>query len=126
MCMSRPNSSIPPNPPRNYLISSLGHMKSLHSQAPIPSPYNFMTVSALYTWFSTYPCWNQQPQTQSLIVFNPHPCQLLLMMNQNLKSPKSSIPRLTTDDKPENYGIFSIGQDMRALTRKLSGYSLPS
>src|SRR5882724_255930 len=63
MCMSRPNSSIQSNPPRNYLISSLGCTKSLCSRAPTPSPYDFLIASMLNTQFSTYPCWNQQPQT---------------------------------------------------------------
>src|SRR5882724_1088101 len=58
--MSRPNSSIQHDPPRNYPINSLDCMKSLHFLAPIPSPYDFRTVSVLYTWFSTSQCWNQQ------------------------------------------------------------------
>src|SRR5882724_12057443 len=57
-------------------------------------------------------------------MFNPHPCQSLLMMNQNLKSLKSLTPRLTTIDMPASYCILSVGQGMRALMKKLPGYSL--
>src|SRR5882724_9400488 len=59
-------------------------------------------------------------------MFNPHPCQSLSMMNQNLKSPKSSTPRLTTNVMPASYCILSVGQGMRTLTKKLPGSSLPS
>src|SRR5882724_10992121 len=59
-------------------------------------------------------------------MFNPHPHQSLSMMNWNPKSPKSSIPRLTTDIVPASYFILSIGQGMRALMKKLPGSSLPS
>src|SRR5882724_10947472 len=48
------------------------------------------------------------------------------MMNQNSKSLKSSIPRLTTDVIPASYCILSIGQVMRELMKKLPGSSLPS
>jgi len=58
--MSRLNSSVQYDPPRNYLINSLDLMKSLHFLAPILSPYNFQTVTVLYTQFSTSQCWNQQ------------------------------------------------------------------
>src|SRR5882724_7110964 len=126
MCMSRSNSSVQPNPPRNYPINSLDCMKSLHFLAPIQSLSNFQTVSTLYTQFSMSQCWNQQLQIQFSIVFNPHPCQSLLMMNWNSKSPKSSTSRLTTDVVPASYCILSIGQGMRALMRKLPGSLLPS
>src|SRR5882724_2582223 len=48
------------------------------------------------------------------------------MMNQNSKSLKSSIPRLTTDVIPASYCILSIGQVMRELMKKHPGSSLPS
>src|SRR5882724_8187907 len=48
------------------------------------------------------------------------------MMNQNSKSLKSSIPRLTTNVMPASYCILSIGQGMRALMKKLPGSSLLS
>src|SRR5882724_10397402 len=57
-------------------------------------------------------------------MFNPHPCQSLLMMNQNSKSPKPLTPRLTTINVHANYCILSIGQVMRALMKKLCGYLL--
>src|SRR5882724_8452532 len=99
-------------------------MKSLHVLAPIPSHYDFWTVSALYTWYSMFPCWNQQLQIRSLIAFNPHLCQSLLTTNLNSKFPKYSTQRLTTAVVPANYCILSIGQSMRVLTKKLLGYSL--
>src|SRR5882724_12696041 len=101
-------------------------MKSLHFLAPIPSLSDFQTVSALYTWFSMSQCWNQQLQIQFPIMFNPHPCQSLLMTNWNLKSLKSLTPRLTTDVVPASYCILSVGQGMRALMKKLPGSSLPN
>jgi len=100
MFMSRLNSSIWHNLPRNSLINSLDCMKSLHSQAPTPSPYDSQTVSALYTQFSKSQCWNQQLRIWFPIMFNPHPHQSLSMTNQNFKSPKSSTPRLATDIVP--------------------------
>src|SRR5882724_9687374 len=69
---------------------------------------------------------DQQLRIRFLIAFNPHPCQSLSMMNQNLKSPKSSTPRLTTIIVPASYCILSIGQGIRALTEKLPGSSLPN
>src|SRR5882724_8824951 len=53
--MSRLNSSVQHDPPRNYLINSLDHMKSLHFLAPIQSLSDFQTVSTLFTWFSINP-----------------------------------------------------------------------
>src|SRR5882724_6698230 len=50
--MSRLNSSIQHDLPRNYLIISLDHTKSLHFLAPIPSLSDFWTVSTLYIQFS--------------------------------------------------------------------------
>src|SRR5882724_10338540 len=47
-------------------------------------------------------------------------------MNRNSKSPKSSTPRLTADIVPASYCILSVGQGMRALTKKLPGSSLLS
>src|SRR5882724_1040458 len=72
------------------------------------------------------PCWNQQLQIQILIEFNPHPRQSLSMMNWNLKSPKFSTPRLTTDIVPANYCILFVGQVMKALVKKFPGSSLPN
>ena len=97
-------------------------MKSLHSLAPTQSPYDFQTVSMLYTQFSTYLCWNQQ----FLIMFNPHSHKSLSMIcvNQNSKSPKYCTQILTTVIAPANYCILSVGQGMRALTKKLPGYLL--
>src|SRR5882724_3299057 len=122
--MSRLNSSIQHDLQRSYPINSLVHMTSLHSLAPILSLSDFQTVSELYTWFSTSQCWNQQLRIRSPIKFNPHPCQSLSTMNWNSKSPKSSTPRLTTDIMPASYCILSVGQGMRAPTKKLPGSSL--
>jgi len=54
------NSSVQHDPPRNSQRNSLDCMKSLHILAPIPSHYDFWTVSALYPRYSTFPCWNQK------------------------------------------------------------------
>src|SRR6266481_6710306 len=48
------------------------------------------------------------------------------MMNRNLRFPKSWTPRSTKDTVPANYCILSIGQVMKALTKKPHGYSLLS
>src|SRR5882724_8032769 len=48
------------------------------------------------------------------------------MTNWNFKSLKSSTPRLTTDIVLASYYILSIGQVMRALTKKLLGSLLLS
>src|SRR5882724_2837409 len=48
------------------------------------------------------------------------------MMNWNSKSPKTLIPRLTTDIVPASYCILSIGQGMRALMKKFPGSLLLS
>src|SRR5882724_10496850 len=101
-------------------------MKSLHILEPILSHYNFRTVSALYTQYSTFPCWNQRLRIRSLIMFNPHLCQSLLTTNPNSKIPKYSTQRLTTAIIPANYCILSVGQGMRVLTKKPLGYSLPN
>src|SRR5882724_9476737 len=101
-------------------------MKSLHDPAPIPSCYNFWTVSMLYTRYSMFPCWNQRFRIRSLIAFNRHLCQSLLTTNLNSKSRKYSTQRLTTTVVPANYCILSVGQGMKALTKKLHGYSLPN
>src|SRR5882724_6096273 len=101
-------------------------MKSLHDPAPIPSHYDFRTVSVLYTWYSMFPCWNQRFRIRSLIAFNPHPRQSLSTTNPNSKSWKYSTQKLTTAVVPANYCILSDGQGMRVLTKKLLGYSLPN
>src|SRR5882724_347405 len=124
--MSRLNSSVQHDLRRSYPINSLVCMKSLHSLAPILSLSNFRTVSELYTQSSTSQCWNQQLQIRFPIEFNAHPRQSLSTMNRNSKSPKSSTPRLTTDVVPASYCILSVGQGMRALTKKLPGSSLPN
>jgi len=122
--MSRLNSSVRHDLQRSYPINSLVRTKSLHSLAPTLSPSDFQTVSELYIRSSTSQCWNQQLRIRFLISFNPHPRQSLSTMNRNSKSPKSSTPRLTTDVAPANYCILSVGQVMRALTKKLPGSSL--
>src|SRR5882724_414099 len=113
---SRLNSSERHGPPRNSQRNSLDCMKSLHVLAPIPSHYDFRTVSVLYTWYSTFPCWNQH-LLRFLITFNPHLCQSLLTMNLNLKFLKYLTLRLTTAVVPANYYILSVGQVMRVLTK---------
>jgi len=123
--MSRLNSSIPHNPPRNSQRNSLDRTKSLHDPAPIPSCYDFWTVSVLYTRYSTFPCWNQRFRIRSLIAFNPTPA---ITVDNEPKFKISEIldSKLTTAVVPANYCILSIGQGMRVLTKKLLGYLLPN
>src|SRR5882672_118664 len=126
MHSSRLNFFVRHDLPRSSPISSLDRTKSLHDPAPIPSCYDFRTVSALYTRYSTSLCWNQQLQTQFPIEFNPHLRQLQSMMNPNSKFPKSSIPRLTTDVVPANSFTLSAGLVTKALTKKPLGSLHPN
>src|SRR5882724_5676396 len=71
--LSRLNISIQLGPQRNFQTSSLAHTKSLHTLAPIQSPYDFHMTSEQYTWYSTSQCWNQHSRIQSRIGFNPTP-----------------------------------------------------
>src|SRR5882724_266689 len=119
--MSKLNSSIRHDLPGNSQRNSLDHTKSLHDPAPIPSRYDFWTVSMLYTQYSTFPCWNQQFRIRSLTAFNPHPRQSLSTTNPNSKSRKYLTQKLTTAIVPANYCILSVGQGMRVLTKKLLG-----
>ena len=52
--LSKPNTSKPLDPPRNYLTKTTVLMKSLPDLAPIQLPYGFPTISARYIWSSTY------------------------------------------------------------------------
>src|SRR5882724_3801189 len=121
--MSKLNSSIRHDLPRTSQRNSLDRTKSLHDPAPIPSCYDFRTVSVLYTRYSTFPCWNQRFRIRSLIAFNPHPRQSLLTTNPNSKSQKYLTQKLTTAVISANYCILSVGQGIRVLMKKL-GYSL--
>src|SRR6266481_6768331 len=67
---SRLNSFTQHDPPRNFLINSLDHTKSLHDPVPTLSHYDFQTVCVLYTQFSTSLCWNQQTRTKFLTESN--------------------------------------------------------
>jgi len=77
--------------------------------------------------FRTVPCCTPsfpvsmlEPATPNLIpiTFNPTPTNIV-DDKLDSKSPKSSTPRLTTNVMPAGYCIFSIGQGMRALMKKL-------
>src|SRR5882672_9941525 len=116
MHLSRLNFSVRHDLPSSP-INSLDRTKSLHNPAPIRSCYDFWTVSALYTRYSTSLCWNQQLRTQFLIKFNPHLRRLQSMTNPNSKFPKSSILRLTADVAPENSFTLSTGMVMKALMK---------
>src|SRR5882672_10474032 len=92
-------------------------MKSLHTLAPIQSPYDSRTTSEQYTQYSTSQCWNQHSRIQYQIGFNLRPHLSLSKTNPNSKSPTSLIPRLTTD-VVASFNILSDGQVMKALTKK--------
>jgi len=64
-----------------------------------------------------------EPATPNLIpdCIQPPPPPIIVNDELELKSPKSSTPRLTTIIMPASYGILSIGQVMRALAKKLPG-----
>src|SRR5882672_7554974 len=98
-------------------------MKSLHTMAPTQSPYDSHTTSKQYTWYSTSQCWNQHFRIQYRIRFNLCPHLSLSKTNLNSKSPKSSIPRLTTDIAA-SFNTLSDGQATKALTKKPLG-SMP-
>src|SRR5467141_1826143 len=98
-------------------------MKSLHTLAPTQSPCDSHMTSEQYTWYSTSQCWNQHFRIQYRIGFNLRPHLSLSKTNPNSKSPKSSIPRLTTDVTP-SCNILSDGQATKALTKKPLG-SMP-
>src|SRR5467141_819104 len=98
-------------------------MKSLHTLAPTQSPCDSHMTSEQYTWYSTSQCWNQHFRIQYRIGFNLRPHLSLSKTNPNSKSPKSSIPRLTTD-VVASFNILSDGQATKALTKKPLG-SMP-
>src|SRR5467141_1021717 len=98
-------------------------MKSLHTLAPIQSPYDSHMTSEQYTWYSMSQCWNQHFRIQYRIRFNLRPHLSLSKTNPNSKSPKSLIPRLITNIVA-SFNILSDGQVMKALTKKPLG-SMP-
>ena len=53
---SKLSFSVQHNPPRSFLRNSLNCMRSLHDPARTPSLYDFRTVFALYTRYSTSQC----------------------------------------------------------------------
>src|SRR5882724_9006149 len=98
-------------------------MKSLHTLAPIQSPYNSHTTSKQYTWYSMSQCWNQHSQIQSQIGFNPRPYPSLLKTNLNSRFLTSLTPRLTTD-VTANFNTLSDGWATKALMKKPLGSML--
>ena len=52
--LSKPNTSEPLNPPRNYPTKTMVLMKSLPDLALIQLPDGFLTISMWYTQSSTY------------------------------------------------------------------------
>src|SRR5882724_8299478 len=95
-------------------------MKSLHTLAPIQSPYDSHTTSEQYTWYSTSQCWNQHSRIQFQIEFNQRPYPSLSKTNPNSRFPTSLTPRLTTDITA-NSNTLSDGQATKALTKKPLG-----
>ena len=124
--LSKPSSSIQHDPPRSFPRNSLDRTRSLHDPAHTLSLYDFWTVFALYTQFSMSQCWNQPFQTTSLIESSLLHLRSWSTTNQNSRSPRYWTPRLITVDVPANYCTLSIGQAMKAQTKKPRGYSLPN
>ena len=54
----------------------------------------------------------------------PPPLPITVNDEPEFEIPKSLTPILTTIVVPAGYGILSIGQVMRALMKKIAGYSL--
>src|SRR5882724_9471005 len=98
-------------------------MKSLHTLAPIQSPYNSHMTSKQYTWYSMSQCWNQHSRIQFQIGFNQCPYPSLSKTNLNFKFPTSLMPRLTTDVAAD-FNILSDGWATKALMKKPLG-SMP-
>src|SRR5882724_10183512 len=98
-------------------------MKSLHTLAPIPSPYDSHMTSEQYTRYPTSQCWNQHSQIQSQIGFNQHPYPSLSKTNPNSRFPTSLMPRLTTN-VTANFNTLSDGWATKALTKKPLGSML--
>src|SRR5882724_5655711 len=121
--LSRLNIYVQLGPRRNFQTCSLASTKSLHTLAPIQSPYDSHTTSKQYTRYSTSQCWNQHSQIQSQIGFNPCPYPSLSKTNLNSRFPTSLMPRLTTDIAA-NFNTLSNGWAMKALMKKPLG-SMP-
>src|SRR5882724_2585379 len=118
--LSRLNISVQLGLQRNFQTSSLAHMKSLHTLAPIQSPYDSHMTSEQYTQYSMSQCWNQHSQIKFRIRFNQRPYPSLSKTNPNSRFPTSLTPRLTTDITA-NFNTLSYGQATKALTKKPLG-----
>src|SRR5882724_5568517 len=118
--LSRLNISIQLGLRRTFQTSSLAHMKSFHTLAPIQSPYDSHTTSEQYTQYSTSQCWNQHSQIQFRIGFNQRPYPSLSKTNPNSRFLTSLTPRLTTD-VTANFNTLSDGWATKALTKKPLG-----
>ena len=121
---SKLSSSVQHDPPRSFLRNSLDHMRSLHNQARTPSLYDFQIVFTLYTRYSTSQCWGQPFRTPFLIKSSLLHLQSWSTTNQNSRFLRYWTPRSTTIDVPANYCTLSVGQAMKAQTKKPRGYSL--
>jgi len=123
--MWRLNSSVQHDPQKNYQIISLDWYKilalagthsvtlwllgqSLHCTPGFPCP---MLNQQLWIWFP--------------IAFNPTPANHCWWWTE-FEISEILTPRLTTNIIPASYCILSIGQGIRALTKKLPGSSLLS
>ena len=123
---SKLSFSVQHDPPRSFPRNSLDRTRSLHDLAHTPSPYDFRTVFALYTRYSTSQCWSQPFRTLFPIESSLLHLQSWSMTNRNLRSLRYWTPRSTTVDVPANYCTLSIGQATKAQTKKPCGYSLPN
>ena len=93
---SKLSSSVRHDPPRSFLRNSLDHTRSLHDPAHTPSPYDFRTVFALYTRYSTSQFWSQPFRTLFPIESSLLHLRSWSMTNWNSRFPRYWTPRLTT------------------------------
>src|SRR6185369_878317 len=91
----KPNSSAPPDLPRNSPTNMPVLLKSLPNQAPILSPSDSPIPCEVFTQSFTFQCLNQQLRTRFRIRHNLRHLRSKSMANPNTKSQKSSIPKST-------------------------------
>ena len=89
--------------PKNSPTRMLVHMKLSPSLTHIPLLFDFWTACMPSIWSFMYHSWNLHPQVPSLAEYQLCHLQSLLRVNQNLRSPKSSISKLITITAFANY-----------------------
>ena len=93
---SMPNSYALHIHPKNSPTRMLVHTRLLPSLAHIPLPFDLQIACVPSIWSFTYHRWNLHPQVPSLTKYQLCHLQSLLRVNQNSRSPKSSISKLIT------------------------------